>query len=467
MAFEFYVSSNNSQTTSLSDGAPFKFESLDGISSAPIIRFEQRGPVQQGVTDLGYRLGARVMELSLLFYASTDSELDDYRQQLMDAFKPLTETPIFLYCERDDAATRRLVVHTVDDIAITLTPELRPGHSHRATLKLRAASPLWRNETVQSASYAGTIPWYLAGGYIGSANVMEYVESPTQGQAWTYAGNITGAWSIVFRTSPTVPGVGSLTPTVFHVGSANLGAPNSTKDAVFTYYSTDSDFRWGRYPGDNTYGSVMPSGTRNYFGQHDGTYLYAWYDGTVNYMAAGSAAVDVDITGVTRRWRSDRGNSSADYRWGPAVEKAAVFDIALSETQRVALDASMGSAIIATFSAVNDGDVPVYPVIKVTGPMSNITITNSTTGDSFSLGTIAVDSGDIYTIDLRDGDKQVYDLNGTDRLSQVTSPVALAGFRLEPSPVAAGGTNTITVAGSAISSATRVTVEHYNQYMSY
>lgn len=272
MAFALYASDGIS-TTYLSDGNPFKFESLEGISNAPTVRYEQRGPLQHGATDLGYRLGPRVLQLSLVFTATTDAQLDSYREQLMDGFKP-SDASLRLYYERDDGTTRTLDVHATGEIAIELTPELRPGHTHRAKLQLRAANPLWVDQVVVQSTLAG-----------------------------------------------------------------------------------------------------------------------------------------------------------------------------------------------ASIAAVNDGDIPAYPVIKLAGPMGTITVTNSTTGDSFSLGTIAIGSGDIYTIDLRNGRKRVYDIDGFNRLGYVTNPADLAGFRLEPGPIAAGGTNTITVAGTSATS--NVTVEHYNQYVSF
>lgn len=272
MAFALYVS-DGVTTTYLSDGNPFKFDSLEGISNAPTVRFEQSGPLQHGATDLGYRLRPRVLQLSLLFTATTDAQLDTYREQLMDAFKP-SDTALRLYYERDDNTTRTLDIHATGELAIELTHELRPTHTHRAKVQLRAANPLWIDQAV------------------------------------------------------------------------------------------------------------------------------------VRYTLAG-----------------------------------------------------------ASIAAVNNGDIPAYPVIKLTGPMGTITVTNSTTGDAFSLGTIAIGGNDIYTIDLRNGRKRVYDINGVNRLENVTNPADLAGFRLEPGPIAAGGTNTITVAGTSATSI--VTVEHYDQYVSF
>src|SRR3990167_2412038 len=129
MSFQIYASVGDT-TTQLNDGSPFWLESADGLSGSNIVRHEQRGPTQNGATDLGFRLTARVFTLNVFFYAATDALLDTYRATLMATFKPLEGIGIFLTVERDDGEIRKLVCHTVDDIAISLVPEQRPGHLH-------------------------------------------------------------------------------------------------------------------------------------------------------------------------------------------------------------------------------------------------------------------------------------------------------------------------------------------------
>lgn len=450
------------ETTILTDGAPFFLEGAASISSAPVNRHEQRGPLQQGATDLGYRLTARIVTLEVHFYAATDTLLDSYRDALMDTFKPLTDTSIFLYYERDDGTTRRLTCHTVDDIDIVLVPDQKAARLHRATVKLRAANPLWLNTTVVQTAFSSTnyADWWLAGGLIGSANVMEHTESPTQGQAWTYTGTITGAWSIVARSAQET---GAGTKMMFHAGTTAILALDS-KDAFLGWYSTGFTFGWGHVDAS---GTSMPAGTNNYMGVHDGTTLRTFYNGTTNTFIASQATVNLDISGTARRWRSDRAGSASSY-WSAALPKVAVFDIALSESQRIALDAAMsGTSTITTLYAVNSGDALEYPLITIRGPIQNPVLINAATGGTLNLTGLILGSADTYTVDLRDGDKAAYDQNGVNVLGSITNPISLAKWHLAPAPVATGGTNTIQVTGGSPTANTRVTVEHYNHYVSF
>lgn len=164
MAFSLYASSGGT-TTQLSDGNPFWLESASGLSSENVVRFSQSGPLQDGVSDLGYRLTPRTLELHLLFYATTDTLLDTYRSALLAAFRPLADISTFLYFERDDGETRRLDCRLTDEIKIELVPEEKAAKLHRATIRLRAANPLYSASSatiytinhVSPGTYYGTI----------------------------------------------------------------------------------------------------------------------------------------------------------------------------------------------------------------------------------------------------------------------------------------------------------------------
>lgn len=452
--------SRSGVTTNLSNGSPFAFESLQDVGSAPVARYKQRGPLQHGVTDLGFRVQPRTITLNLRFYAATDAALDTHRQTLMDTFAPLTDISTFLYYDRDDGTTLRLTVFTVDEIEIDLVPEHRPGHLHRATLKLRAANPLWLDTTLRATTItaldAASSQWWLGGGTIAPSVVLEYGTVPTNGQAWTYAGTTGGLRPLTIALR--------MRPTVF----TNTYAFFISNGGTTNYYINHPTVAFAAGSPEVAFNEASSAGTLNYMWAYNGVSTSkAYRNGTVQI---GDGLPNLYVgTASTRRWRSNASGTTGF--WEYPIARYAIYDQELSSGQRVLLDQYMTgnptSFVTVYLSAVNAGDIPAYPAIKLVGPMSNITVTNSTTGASFSLGTTAIALNDVYTIDLRDGDKQVYGAGGVNRLNEVTTPVALANFFLAPSPMAAGGTNTIIVAGNGTDSNSRVTIEHYNQYMSF
>lgn len=461
MAFSLVVNYWVSGSQSLTNGSPFKLDSIDDFAETAVVRYEQGGPLQEAAVDLGYRLEASEFALNILFYAATDALLDSYRDLLFDIFHP-TWT-VTLVATRDDAAVRYLSCVVMDAITIDLVPEEAASRLHRATVKLRAANPLWRS-SLNQPSYTGDSAqvWWTGGGVIGTANVMEHVEFPTNGQLWTYAGTITGDWSIAFRSAQEPE---SGTPTAFHAGTSTL-TDSAGKDTRLYYRSSAGGFVYG--PAIDVFAADLPAGTQNYIVTFAGatTTTSGYYAGDTQTAAPAANGSDFDISGTARRWRSDRLGSASSY-WTSAFPKAAIYNKALSQAERIALSAWMGdTSTLGTVSAVNAGDLPEYPLITIRGPIVSPILTNVTTGDNIDLTGITLGSGEGLTIDLRGGDKLIYNLGGSSLVSSMASPLDLVDFYLAPAPIATGGTNSIRVQGGSVSTSTYVEIAHYNRYTS-
>jgi hypothetical protein len=61
----------------------------------------------------------------------------------------------------------------------------------------------------------------------------------------------------------------------------------------------------------------------------------------------------------------------------------------------------------------------------------------------------------------------VIDNYGVQHNDKLSSDSDLGTFHLAPAPLALGGTNTIAVYGSAVSSSTRIVVRYYNRYSEF
>lgn len=464
MAFSLVVNYWVSGSQSLTNGIPFKLDSIDDFAETAVVRYEQGGPLQEAAVDLGYRLEASEFALNILFYAATDALLDSYRDLLFDIFRP-TWT-VTLVATRDDAAVRYLSCVVMDAITIDLVPEQAASRLHRATVKLRAANPLWRSSLNQPSYTGGSAQtWWTAGGVIGTANVMEHVEFPTNGQAWTYAGTITGDWSVAFRSAQEPE---SGTPTAFHAGTGALQT-NLTKDARVFYKASFTTWQYGGASSE-LFATDLAVSTQNYITTQEliaGPFpTRSAYVGGTSLLATPTVTDDYDISGTARRWRSDSAGSASTY-WTNEFPKAAVYNKSLSQAERIALDAWMsGTGIAGTISAVNAGDVPEYPLITIRGPLVSPILTNVTTGDNIDLTGITLGSAEQITIDLRTGDKLIYNLGGSSLISSMASPLDLVDFYLAPAPIATGGTNSIRVQGGSVSTSTYVEIAHYSRYTS-
>lgn len=83
-----------------------------------------------------------------------------------------------------------------------------------------------------------------------------------------------------------------------------------------------------------------------------------------------------------------------------------------------------------------------YPTFTVDGPFSSVTFTHKQKQVAVQLN-YSASSADVVTFDI--GNRLIYNSNGADLFSYLTSNTNLVDFRLEPDPVVANGRNTIAV----------------------
>jgi hypothetical protein len=116
------------------------------------------------------------------------------------------------------------------------------------------------------------------------------------------------------------------------------------------------------------------------------------------------------------------------------------------------------STLDATASVTYAGDVDAYPtLIRITGPITDAVITNTTTGDKLDFTGTTIAAGDFYDIDCRYGNKTVVDSLGASQIADLTDDSDLATFRLVPSDTGqATRINTFSVTGSSVTAATNV-----------
>lgn len=128
----------------------------------------------------------------------------------------------------------------------------------------------------------------------------------------------------------------------------------------------------------------------------------------------------------------------------------------------VVFPTNFGASNLSGSAAINLSDAnawDTFPIIYAVGPVTNLVITNTATGDKLDFTGSSIGGGVTYTIDLRYGYKTVIDSTSTNRINQLTSDSNLATFRLIP------GINTITVTGTSISAATNIYIQYNTRYI--
>lgn len=455
-----------STSINLSNGNPFAFITLQGGGGADIRRMTTRGPAQHGDTDRGYRLGIREMELVVGFKAATDAALDAHRDTLTSFFKPLPSTPIKLLYTRDDAELRQIDCYVIGDIKIDPTKEYRPGHYHRATIRLRAPDASWYETAPGTATVTGTAglssTWYLAGGAIGTASVLMSGSVPTPGQAWSYAGTLGTATSrtLVWRTGK-----------VTAANQLAFYADGGTSSPYNNNFVTDT---LNFYVNDLSAAREMSVGTLNYFHDYSpiagNTYLYE--SGTAS--ATLSQVLVLPQPGLSMigsaggaKWRT---NTSLGTGWAEPIHLYALYSPSLTLSQMNSLSGYMmgaqGGSVSQALAVGYEGDLPSYPTINIRGPITGATLTNTVTGDTLNFGTFTIGAGTTYVINTDPAYRTVTQ-GVTNKRGELTSDSDLGLWNLQPSPVAPGGTNIIAVTGTNTGTATQVSIVYYNRFASF
>lgn len=122
------------------------------------------------------------------------------------------------------------------------------------------------------------------------------------------------------------------------------------------------------------------------------------------------------------------------------------------------------SSIDQSVALQYDGDVATSPsIIRITGPITDAIITNSSTGEKLDFTGATIAAADHYDIDLRYGRKTIVDAAGADQFSDLTADSDHASWHLA-SDDEVSGLNVIRVQGSAITEITKVEINYMDRY---
>ena len=119
-----------------------------------------------------------------------------------------------------------------------------------------------------------------------------------------------------------------------------------------------------------------------------------------------------------------------------------------------------------TDTVTTSGTWKAYPVITITGPVTDPIISNNTTDEKLDFDGVTIASGDTYTIDLTAGTKTVVDSSSVNKIGDLTTDSDLGTWHLAAAPEATSGNNTIRIqGGSAVVGETSFVIAWYNRFV--
>ncbi len=125
------------QVHRLDGNEPYAYLGHDGLGAAPRRRLSERGPQQNGDTDLGYRLDPRVFSLALQIEAGNASDYWDEREALIGWFAPYNALTLAFALR--NGRSRHIDCHLVGDL--TMPDDDYRGTIQRVGLQFKANDP--------------------------------------------------------------------------------------------------------------------------------------------------------------------------------------------------------------------------------------------------------------------------------------------------------------------------------------
>jgi len=146
----------------LSDSAPFELVSIANIGTSEATRITERGPSQDGDTDINYVLEPRTIDL-ILQAQSTSLYPLEYNRALANKIFKASNVPIKLCITFPSGAQRQIDTHSLGRLELPLT--IGSLNYFKFGVTLRAANPTWYdpatiavNFGIAAGSSAFTVP---------------------------------------------------------------------------------------------------------------------------------------------------------------------------------------------------------------------------------------------------------------------------------------------------------------------
>lgn len=135
---------------SLDDGTWVVLTAFDGWGMAPQHRLNERGPMQHGESDVGYRLDPRFGVLVFRVNETTLAGMWVARRGLIGLFAPQSN-PVLKWV-LDGGAERRIACHYAGDMGMAW--EQRAWAAQQVTVRLKAPDPTFYDPTAVAVTFA-------------------------------------------------------------------------------------------------------------------------------------------------------------------------------------------------------------------------------------------------------------------------------------------------------------------------
>ena len=212
-------------------GLTFNYQGDQGFGLAPMHRITQRGPMQQGDSDVDFRLDPRILQLPIFVNTTSIDEYYAARGRLLEIFSPSNTTARL-------SVTTSTWTRTIDVKVLggmSFDADAKAGYSLGTVIQLRADDPTWYDATPHSISGAA--------GIAGTPTAYPVVYPRTYGTANINATTVytyDGTW----LTYPVITALGPITGLV--ITNNTTGQVITTTGSIAAGRTYTYDLRYGK-----------------------------------------------------------------------------------------------------------------------------------------------------------------------------------------------------------------------------
>lgn len=232
-------------------GFTFGYMGDQGFGMSPLHRITQRGPMQQGDSDVDFRLDPRIMQIPVFVPTTSITDYYTARGRLLSVFSPSNVSGVLTVTT--DTFTRSILVKTLGGMSFDNDPKI--GYELRAVIQLRADDPTWYDAT----------PLTVLGsaGIAGTATAYPVIYPRTYGTANINA-TTTVAYNGTWQSYPVITALGPITGLV--ITNNTTGQIITTTGVIAAGRTYTYDLRYGKKTvyddlGNNQIATVSASST--------------------------------------------------------------------------------------------------------------------------------------------------------------------------------------------------------------
>ena len=180
-------------------GLTFNYLGDLGFGMAPLHRITQRGPLQQGDSDVDFRLDPRVLQLPFIFTADTMTQHYAIRDKVLAVFSPSNVIGT-LTITRPDGTQRAIATKILGGLSLDV--DAKSGYSVKTIVQMRADDPTWYNPTQNTIAGTSAI--------LGTPTPIPRVYPVTYGASGTINVNTSVSYTGTWNSYPNIVAVGPL-----------------------------------------------------------------------------------------------------------------------------------------------------------------------------------------------------------------------------------------------------------------